>query len=312
MTTREWDLRGARLAGFQYAEWLVINGGREMNFVDEYETDPDRAWAAAEGHGWVCTVRPRSVDACNPPYRSKPYPKLTGKGHLDVEHVRSLRNNPQARAMGCREALLLWLAHEGRGAGSAALMATRDGWRYWDTPFTEDEVNTAARFLHETNLIKGFIYPGGTFMTPSLTASGTQCVEFHDADVRAFLNPQPGGPVTYIQNNDFNGGQGQTAQGENVTQTQNNGIDAESLSAIFKAMRDALSKIEDADDREDVSHAINELEAAAQDGNVEIVQQRAGRLRRLGNHLGVTAGNTAISTATAAGTTGILTAFGLG
>ena len=38
MTGRDWDLRGARLAGFQFAEWLVINGGRASNFVDQYGT----------------------------------------------------------------------------------------------------------------------------------------------------------------------------------------------------------------------------------------------------------------------------------
>ena len=62
MTDRDWDLRGARLSGFQFAEWLVINDGHARNFVDEYEKNTDQAWAAAEAHGWVETVHPTKAD----------------------------------------------------------------------------------------------------------------------------------------------------------------------------------------------------------------------------------------------------------
>ena len=312
MTGRDWDLRGARLAGFQFAEWLLING-RPENFVDEYQTDPERAWAAAQANGWVETVRPTRNDACRPGYRGpNPWPRLTREGHLEVERVRGLRNNPQARAAACREALLLWLAHEGRGAGSAELIASRDDWRFYDSPFTGDEVNGAARFLQETGLGDGWTYPDGTFMQPRLTAKGTQCVEFFDAKVRDFLyQTQPGGTVTNQQNfyGDVNG---QVGQGQNVTQTQNNGVDAEALSAIFRAMREALSTVEDPHDREDVEHGIQHLEAAVESGDPEAVTASAGRLQRLGARIGTAAGNTAITAATAEGVKQLLGALGLG
>lgn len=313
MTGRDWDLRGARLAGFQFAEWLVINNGRDDNFVDQYEKNAEQAWAAAQANRWVETVRPTKNDGCRPGFRGRdPWPRLTGEGHLEVERVRGLRKNAQARAQGCREALLLWLANEGRGAGSAELMTSRDGWRFFDSPFTVDEANEAARFLRETGLVIGWDYPGGTFMQPRLTADGTQCVEFFDANVRAFLYPaQQGGTVTYQQN--FNGPvNGQVAQGQNLTQTQNNGIDAEGLSAIFKAMRDALSTVEDPQDREDVEHGIAQLEADVQSGDAETVAASAGRLQRLATRIGTTAGNTAITTATAEGVRQLLSALGLG
>lgn len=100
---------------------------------------------------------------------------------------------------------------------------------------------------------------------------------------------------------------GQVTQGHEVNQAQNQGIDAASLAEIFQTMRQALSSVEDAADREDVSHAIRELEAAVEGRDLEAVEQRAGRLKRLGGRVG----STALTTATAAGTTQVLQAFGL-
>ena len=79
----DWNLSGASLAALQYAEWLTINDGRADNFVDEYQTDAERAWAAADARGWVETVqpnldRPRRLSERFP----QPTPKLTGEGHL--------------------------------------------------------------------------------------------------------------------------------------------------------------------------------------------------------------------------------------
>jgi len=76
---------------------------------------------------------------------------------------------------------------------------------------------------------------------------------------------------------------------------------------MFQAMREALSSVEDADDREDVSHAIQELELAVEDNDAEAVEQRAGRLKRLGSRVG----STVLTTATAAGTNQVLQACGL-
>lgn len=314
MTDRDWDLRGARLSGFQFAEWLVINDGHARNFVDEYEKNTDQAWAAAEAHGWVETVHPTKADACRPGYRGRdPWPRLTGKGQLEVDRVRSLRNNRQARAQACRDALVLWLAHDGRGAGSAELITTRDEWRFFDTPLTVDEVNEAARFLRETGLIAGWDYPGGTFMQPALTADGTQCVEYHDASVRDFLNPNMDGGRSVTYNQTFNGPfSGQAGQGVTVNQTQNQGIDAETLAAIFRAMREALSTVEDPHDREDVEHGIQQLEAAVQSGDAKEVTASARRLQRLGARVGTVASNTAITVATTEGVRQLLGALGLG
>jgi hypothetical protein len=315
MTGRDWDLRGAHLAGFQFAEWLVINDGRDENFVDHYGKDPRQAWAAAQANGWVETVQPRAADGCRPGFRARmrePWPRLTGKGHLEVERVRSLRNNPQARAQACRDALVLWLTHEGREAGSAELLATRDEWRFFDTPFTVDEVNNAARFLRETGLVAGWDYPGGTFMQPTLTVDGIQCVEYYDASVRDFLNPNKNGGRSVTYNQNFNAPiTGQVGQGETVSQTQNQGIDAEALSAIFAAMREALSTVSDPQERDDVEHGIQQLESAVRRGDSEEVKASAGRLQRLGARVGTTASNTAIAAATGAAVQQLLGALGL-
>jgi len=308
MTGRDWDLRGARLAGLQFAEWLVINGGRADNFVDEYQVDADRAWAAAEAYGWVETVQPTNGSPRRLAQRmAQPRPRLTGAGHLKVEEVRSLRNNPQARASACREALLLWIAHEGRGAASADLLVKQDASRFYDSPFSLDEVNEAGKFLVETGLVRAIGVWGAEIVRPVLTSDGQRCVEFFDGNVREYLNPrQNGGPVTYQQH--FHGSvSGQVAQGETVNMTQSQGIDAASLSEIFRAMREALSSVEDPEDREDASDAIRELELAVAQGDTETIQKQAGRLKRLASRIG----STALATATTVGTTEVLQAFGL-
>jgi hypothetical protein len=311
MTGRDWDLRGARLSGFRFAEWLLLEGSLD-SFSAQYQSDPQRAWDSAQAYGWVETVRPRRKDACEPGYRREPWPRLTDRGHLEVERVRSLRNNPQARATSCREALLLWLAHEGRGAGSAGLMGSRDDWRFYDDPFTENESNAAAEFLKEEGLVEGWTYPGGTFMQPRLTAAGRQCVDFFEANVREFLRTTQTGATVNNQQNFYGAVHGQVGQGQNVTQTQVNGIDAAALSTIFTAMRDALSTVADVADREDLEHGIRQLEAAVEGGDAETITANAGRLQRLGARVGTAAGNTAITAATAEGVKQVLSAFGLG
>lgn len=99
----------------QFAEWLVINDGRPDNFLDEYETDPERAWAAAEARGWVETVEPnREAPRRLGDKMPRPMPRVTGEGHLKVEEVRELRKNSRARERACREGMLIWLADAGQ------------------------------------------------------------------------------------------------------------------------------------------------------------------------------------------------------
>jgi hypothetical protein len=312
MTERDWDLQGTRLAAFQFAEWLTINDGRARNFIEEYGADAKRAWEVAKAHGWVETVVPTKNASCRPGYVPWPYPRLTGAGELKVDEVRSLRTNQIARVAACRQAILLWLSAEGGSAPSLAVFAPSAP-RFYNTPFTDDEARAAAEYLVAKGLVKGWPYPpDGLLMQPTLTARGTDCVEIYDGDVRWFYNPtRPGGGVTNNQLNNFYGDNAQAAQGENVTQTQNNVVDAVTLATIFQPMRDALPGLEDAGERRDVEHAIGELESAASDGDVEEVQQRAGRLERLVAKIGPTAGKAAITGAVSVGIKALLASLGI-
>lgn len=311
MTERDWDLQGARLAGLRFAEWLLADD-RTGRFVNGFEPDGAGAWAAAQAHGWVETVRPKSGDGCRPGFRGlDPWPRLTTEGRLELDKIRGLRTDPRARAAGCREALLLWLAHDGQEAGSAELMVSRDKWTFYATPFTIDEVRKAAKFLEETGLIKGWTYADGTYMRPALTASGTQCVEFFNGSVRDFLFPIPAGVSVDNQQNFFGDFNGQNGQGNDITQIQKTGIDAAALGEIFNAMREALSTVEDSNDRDDVEHGIQQLEAAVDRGDTDAITASAGRLQRLGARIGTAAGNTALTVATTEGVKQILAALGL-
>jgi hypothetical protein len=113
------------------------------------------------------------------------------------------------------------------------------------------------------------------------------------------------------QQNFFGDFHGQNAQGNDITQTQNAGIDAAALAEIFKAMREALSTVEDSNDRDDVEHGIQQLEGAVHRGDTEEITASAGRLQRLGARIGTAAGNTALTVATTEGVKQLLAALGL-
>jgi len=84
----DWNLNTASLAALQFVEWLIINDGRSDNFTDEYQTDQDRAWAAAEARCWVETVTPnRGAPRRLADKMPQPTPNLTGEGYLKVEEV---------------------------------------------------------------------------------------------------------------------------------------------------------------------------------------------------------------------------------
>lgn len=308
MAGPEWNLSDASLVALQYAEWLVVtNDAQARSVADECPDDLDQAWRSAEARDWVETIRPNRRNACNAGYTPWPRPKLTREGRLKVEEVQDLRKNRPARAGACRQAVLLWLADAGRGAAALDRLAQQDAYRFYGEPFTEAEANEAGAFLLEADLIHAIKVWGPDLIRPELTARGQQCVEFHDGNVRDFLNPpQIGGSVTYSQN--FNAPvTGQVAQGETVIQRQDQGVDAAALAQAFGAMRQALSSVEDAEDREDVSDAIQDLEVATKENDTEAIQKQAGRLKRLGSRVG----STALTTATAVGTTQVLEVFGL-
>lgn len=288
---------------------MVINDGSDRNFMDEYQKDPGHAWAAAEAHGWVETVPPNSTARRRLGEAPKePRPRLTGTGRLEVERVRSLRTSRLARVGACRQAILLWLAEQGGSAASLALFLQSDT-RFYDTSFTEEETGAAAKYLMEKGLMEGWHYADGMLMRPALTASGTDCVEIYDGDVQRFMNPsQSGGSVTNNQQNNFYGGNAQAVQGFNVTLTQNNSIEPEALSAIFQSMRAALSTVDDPQDRDDVEHSIQELEAAVAGGDPQTITASAGRLKRLGARIGTTA----VTVATTQGVEQLLTLIGVG
>ena len=83
------------------------------------------------------------------------------------------------------------------------------------------------------------------------------------------------------------------AQGRAVHQTQRHGVDLAAAAVIFKAMRGALSDVDDPYDRDDAEHAIQQLQDAVEDDAAE-VQTRAGRLQGLATRTG----STALATAT--------------
>jgi hypothetical protein len=137
-------------------------------------------------HGWVETIHP----ARNRPRRfgdrvSEPHPKLTGAGHRQIDQGKHLRSNNTARAAACRQAILLWLYNDGRGAAGTDQFIPAGTYQFYGAPFTEDEVSNAVIYLLDRGLIQGIKKSGPALALPVLTTDGIECIEHHDGDVRA-------------------------------------------------------------------------------------------------------------------------------
>jgi hypothetical protein len=189
-------------------------------------------------------------------------------------------------------------------------LETDPAFNFWGEAFTLAQVREATEYLIEAGLLDlfGQRLASGEPQNVQVTRSGKDCVEQYDARVAAYLSVcARTAPI--VNNQNFLGPvSGQVAQGASVNQTQDQLIGVASLAEVFEAMRNALDLVDDADDRDDVVHGIRELEIAVGQGDSHEVARRAGRLKRLGRHLG----SDGLATATAEGTKAVLKAFGIG
>lgn len=307
MTEPDWVLTPSTRAGLQFAEWLVINNGSHLNFTDQYGTDTDTAWAAAEHRGWIRTEHPDPRAPRRLGDTREARPVLTGAGRAERERVQNLRTNAVARTAACRQALLLFLYGPGRGIAGTDKVTEKGLYEFYATPFTNEEVADAVAYLADKTLITGIKTWGPVLARPALTAAGIDCVENNNGNVRDYLSDATGGSVTYSQT--FNAPvSGQVAQGQTVRQTQTQGIDPETLKAILSEVFAATADLDDLGDRQDVEEVLEEVRAAALSGSPQEVEQRIMKLRRLGSRLG----SSVFDAATTAATTAIMMQFGLG
>jgi len=241
---------------------------------------------------------------------------ITASGLRHVETVHEHRDRRKERNWAGRQGLLLWAydhAYDNPDLpinSPGRFLEADPPYNFWGHEFTENNVREATDYLIEAGLLElyGARLASGEPQNIQITRAGKDCVEQYAGSPIAYLNRSAAPPTPGNTQNFYGRFTGQNAQGQKISQTQNTGISAESLTTIFDGLRALLSQVDDPDDREDLTIAVADLERAArQDGpNLAEVVQRAGMVQRLatrvvGAELGATVG---------AATSGVLDVLG--
>ena len=153
--------------------------------------------------------------------------QLTPHGRVSLGEIQHLRGNRGERRWACRTGMVKWLEHQ--GADSERSPTTWNGFAeddlgdFYGQHFTEEEIDTAAAWLREQDLIDGRTV--GELAGPVsayLTSLGLECVEAFGADVRRYdaARRQPSPSITAATTHiTIIGGNTQIATADGVTQT---------------------------------------------------------------------------------------------
>ncbi|MFC4071892.1 hypothetical protein [Actinoplanes subglobosus] len=212
---------------------------------------------------------------------------LTGRGLAYVSQMRERRDDPAIRAAACRTGLLRWFY---RQHVAAVRLPLTDGFGQTDaakndgTPFTAIEIQHAAEYLANKDLIKGAtVAEIRGPVRAEITTEGIDCVTDWSGDVAQYLRDQRGyGPTTNYHGPVFNAAaEGNQLAWQNRDVVQNAG--GQQIAPGYEPLAAAVADLIRAlptfglpeQDRQDVEDAAEEIVG-------EIVQheQNPGRLRR--------------------------------
>lgn len=281
MTKPAWDLSENELGEMSLLEHLYDGEGQttpaHVDLPDIERHSLSSFVGAAEAHGYVKSFpRIRRMSEVISPLR------LEADGIAYVERIRRARNSKVERNRAARTALLNWMFETADGLPTNSSLFLEADVNFYGTQFTEGDLTAAADFLTENGMVRGTHQANGVLVHATLTATGIQCVEDHEGDLRAYEEARRLGGVSNTQV--FQGSfSGQNAQGTDIVQVQQAGVDADELLTILAAIRATVAGLPDDDEREDIEIAIDDLErdATADQPDATVVRKRLGLLRRL-------------------------------
>ncbi|MEO6502796.1 MAG: DUF4062 domain-containing protein [Jatrophihabitantaceae bacterium] len=105
---------------------------------------------------------------------------LHGPGWSEIEDIRAKRNDRVKRHQAARDAVLAWLHEEyvtGAGRPSIGHFSKSPFGLFYGSPFSDDEVSKATRWLRDQHLISGQGSSGGGIIRPSITSNGIRVAE---------------------------------------------------------------------------------------------------------------------------------------
>lgn len=316
MTRPQWWLDETALDILALCEHLDARSNPNPDYIDDFDpphgTDRRRLIAIAESEhllrsdrAWADGGHPDDPIVIMPP----------GLRHL--ASVREHRARPHERVSAARQALLLWAYDHAMSnaempmVNPSLFLRASPPYNYWGEPFTDASLVEATDYLVGARLLELWGQPlaNGRPQNVQITQPGKDCVERYDGRVGAYLDRHTSASSTINNTQHFYGDfTGQNAQGENITQTQHVGVDPDALAAIFTNLRHAAAQVENPQDRSDLELAIDDLEREAGQPvpDPSQVSKRIGMLARTAARVG----NTAVTVAATAATSGLIEIFG--
>ncbi|MDX6307441.1 MAG: hypothetical protein QOI06_487 [Nocardioidaceae bacterium] len=229
---------------------------------------------------------------------------LTDRGADEARRIRQRSHDKRARALASRDAVLAWLYEVKDGPPPTDATDVRgQPWSFFEgDPFTDEELNTAARYLLDRGLIRGFTSWGAVGPArPHITNDGIDCVEQnYDGSVSAYIQRQQRGSGVTFHN--YGDNYGQQASGETVNQQQNTSDTAPLLDLIGNLMT-RLNTLESPDTARMRSLVeVIEGEVTSANPDAKRVKSTGERLKELAGK----AGNSAVAPLVAAAVTAAL------
>lgn len=234
--------------------------------------------------GLVAALRSRDLITLNKrgggPSSSTAYLTSAGRAAVRTRHER--RSNTKARAIAAREALLDWYYEQKRRGGhfpvvDAFLEDVRGSFE--GDPFTEKELDDAAGHLKDRGLLKAIGSAERAVLRAEITVEGEDVVENYDGSLAAWGNAQRSGGQQFVTH--FNAPvSGQVGIGENVTQTQHQGFDADTLLRLVEDVREAATAVEPAEQAYLLTYLdLVQAEATNEEPNRELMRGAGDRLK---------------------------------
>lgn len=287
MTRRPWRLPASEVRAFRLLEHIANGDTTWVEELDGLGVDREDLAAVLRDLEYAGRVElePRCTMRLSQVY---PGARLTSTGAAYVENLCERRADPVARARASRVEVLLWLYDTDQHMPVTTKFLEL-GKTYYDTLFTEKDINGAAKYLYDLGLISGVGASGwgagGAPLRSEITTAGRACVEDNDAETTR-EREQPATSAVYNQHN-YNS-TGSIAQGEHAQAITHQGLQPDDVKQLQEIFTSGLSALEDPFDRQDAEQAIHDLidDLQAEQVDAEQVKRRIGALERLAARIG--------------------------
>lgn len=247
MTSRGWTASREEFLQGVLLEWvyestrgsIVPDLGEFMEATEGVDEETlEGIVAALESRGWIqVTWMMGGLDSSSA--------QLTDIGRAVVRARLDRRNNWRERSVAAREALLDWFYDQKRRGvhhpvTKGFLSDTRG--HFEGDPLTEQEFNDAARHLFDVGLVKGTRSAQRFLVRGEITTTGETVVEDYDGSLAPWRQSQRSGGQQITTH--FHGPvSGQVGIGEQVTQTQHQGFDVDTVLRLIEDAREAAADV---------------------------------------------------------------------